>query len=108
MAGQFYSLVNKDLHKDRTTDISVGGIGMVTSYFLPHGLRVKLVLAGGILGINRLMRLKGEVCYCLNLKHGKYKCGIKFIDPPTTYLSKFNEYKSAYEKRKEPRITLSD
>ena len=105
---QVFSLSTKDMHKDKATDISGGGMGIIIKYFLPRGFRIKIALAGGIFGLTRFIRFKGVVCYCNYINHGNYKCGIKFIDPPAIHTLKFNEFKSSYEKRQTPRVTLSE
>jgi len=104
---QVFSLATKDLHKNKAVDISALGMGIITKYFLPHGLIIKIALKGHIFGIDRFIRLKGEIRYCNYIKQGNYKCGIKFINPPESYISKFNDFIVTYNKRKDPRIFLS-
>jgi len=104
----FFSLVEKGLSRGEAFNISVGGMGIFSKHFLPKGLRIKLAFSGKILGSDKFMRLKGEARYCNFIKRSHYKCGIKFIDIPVSYSSKLNEFISMFEKRQEPRISISD
>ncbi len=106
--GQPYQLEIKNVCRTKAFDISCGGMGIISKYFLPYGLRISIAFSAKILGLNKFFRLKGEVRYCNYIKPSNYKCGVKFINPPLLYSKKFSEFKSIFEKRKEPRVTLSD
>ncbi len=106
--GQPYQLGIKSACRDKAFDISSGGMGIISKHFLPTGLRIEIAFSGTTLGLKSFLRLKGEVRYCSCIKQSNFRCGIKFIDPPASYSAKFNEFKSVYEKRKDPRITLAE
>jgi len=106
--GQPYHEGLKNVYRNKAFDISPGGMGIISKHFLPTGLRIEIAFSGTILGLKKIIRRKGEVRYCSRIKQANYRCGIKFIDLLSSYSSKFNEFKLAYEKRKEPRITLSE
>lgn len=106
--GQPYHLEINNVCRDKAFDISSGGMGIISKHFLPTGLRIEIAFSGSILGLKKFLRLKGEVRYCNCIKQANYRCGIKFIDVPLSYSTKFNELKLANEKRQDPRITLSE
>jgi len=106
--GQLFSLKSGDRCRTKAFDISIGGMGIISKYFLPSGLRIKLAFSGDKLGLDKFfIRTRGEIRYCNYLKHSNYKCGIKFIDSPLLYSKKFNEFKAAFEKRDGVRLTLA-
>jgi len=106
--GQLFSLAAGDKCRTNAFDISAGGMGIISKYFLPCGLRIKLAFSGNKLGLDKFfIRTKGEIRYCNYIRHSNYKCGIKFIDSPLLYSKKFNEFKANYEKRKESRINFT-
>jgi len=103
-----FSLVEKSVCRDKAFNISAGGMGIIAKHYLPIGLRIKLVFSAKILGLNKIIGLKAEVRYCKFIKRSHYKCGIKFIDVPAAYSSKLMDFIAIFEKRKEPRIALSE
>ncbi len=106
--GQLFSLAFGDKYRTKAFDISIGGMGIISKYFLPSGLRIKLAFSGNKLGLDKFfVRTKGEIRYCNYLRHSNYRCGIKFVDSPLLYSKKFNEFKAAFEKRDETRLTLA-
>ena len=106
--GQPCKLAIKNACRDMAFDLSAGGIGIISKHFLPIGARIELVFSGSLLGLKKLLRLKGEVRYCTSINQANFRCGIKFIHPPESYSAKFNEFKLASEKRHDPRVHLSD
>jgi len=107
--GQLFSLATGDKCRTKAFDISIGGMGIISKYFLPSGLRIKLAFSGNKLGLDKFfVKTRGEIRYCNYVRHSNYKCGIKFIEAPLLYSKKFNEFKAAFEKRKDNRLTLTE
>lgn len=107
--GQPCKLEIKTTGRDMAFDLSSGGIGIISKHFLPIGLRIQIAFSGRMLGLNKYLRLKGEVRYCSSCsKQRNFRCGIKFINPPESYSAKFKEFRLSFEKRQYPRIRLSD
>ena len=103
-----FSLVKGDNFEVDILDISVGGIGVFSKYFLPRGLRLELQLEGKHFGLGEPIKIKGEVRYCNYAKASGYRCGVKFIDLPTEYKKKIANFIATYDRRAEPRYKLSD
>jgi len=89
-------------------DISVLGIGVLSRYFLPHGLILDLEIDGKLLGLNEVIKVKGEIRYCRYLKDVGYRCGIKFLDLSEDYQKAITKFISTSERRGEPRIKLAE
>lgn len=101
------SLANGNRFEARAYDISIGGIGLLTKYFLPKGLLLELEIEGGPFGLQERIIAKGEVTHCKNIQVHKYKCGIKFTDMSDKYIKVISQFIAGYEKRQSPRIKLS-
>ncbi|MBI4974568.1 MAG: hypothetical protein HZC19_01975 [Candidatus Omnitrophica bacterium] len=67
------------------TSIGILGISMYSKYYLPKGLQIGLEIDGKPFGLEELMNLKGELCYCRQVSHSKYNCGVKFMNIPNRY-----------------------
>ena len=98
-------------HSDSFTvdviDISTLGMGVYVDHFLPKGLIVQLNLKGKPFGLKKDMSINAEIRHCEYLKPFSYKCGIKFIDIPTTQIKSINKFIKKYDKRDHRRLTLS-
>lgn len=89
-------------------DISIGGIGVFSKYFLPKGLLLEVQIEGKPFGLDEPMKIKSRVCYCNYIKSSRYRCGIMFIDIPDDYKNNIAVFIRTYERRKEPRVKLSE
>jgi len=105
--GQNFSLSENNIFEANAIDISTLGMGIACKYFLPTGLRLEMEIAGEAFGLDSPMKAKGEVRWCNYNKQHQYRCGIKFIDISEEYKKKIIELIAAYERRKEPRLKLS-
>lgn len=101
------SLANGNRFEARAYDISVGGMGLFTKYFLPKGLLLELEIEGAPFGLKERIVAKGEVTHCKNFQVHKYKCGIRFTEMADKYIKTISQFVSSYEKRKNPRVELS-
>lgn len=105
---QNFSLAeSRDLEVD-AVDIGLLGMGVFSKYYLPKGLRLELEIGGEPFGLEKLMKVKGEIRYCIYLRASTYRCGIKFINLLSEYKDKIRKFIDAYERRKAPRVKLSD
>ena len=101
------SLANGNRFEAMACDISIGGIGLITKYFLPKGLLLELEIEGIPFELKERMTAKGEVAHCKNIQVRKYKCGIKFTQIDDKYIKAISQFISRYERRKNPRVSLS-
>lgn len=101
------SLAGGNRFEARAYDISVGGIGLVTKYFLPKGLLLELEIEGAPFKLKERITAKGEVTHCKNVQAHKYKSGIRFTEMADKYIKVIAEFVASYEKRKDPRVNLS-
>ena len=67
-----------------------------------------LEIDGAIFGLKETMKLKAEIRYCVYIKPRNYKCEIKFLSIPEKYKKAIAQFISSYEKRKKPRLNISD
>ena len=100
------SLANGNRFESRAYDISVGGIGLVTKYFLPKGLLLEMEIEGAPFGLQERIISKGEVSHCKNIQVHKYKCGVRFTEMADKYTKIIAQFVSSHEKRREPRVSL--
>jgi len=107
-AEQQVDLVDGNLFEVGIFDVSATGIGVISKHFLPKGLIVDLEMDGKLFGLNEAIKLKGEVRYCNFVQTALYKCGIKFIDTPESYTNAIANFVSANDRRKDPRVQLTD
>lgn len=107
-AGQKFSLAKGNIFEVEGIDISLGGLGVNSNYFLPKGLRIILEIKGELFGLKAPLKIKGEVCYCKFIKGSQYRCGIKFVDLPQEYKDKISNFVATFERRSEPRLKLAD
>jgi c-di-GMP-binding flagellar brake protein YcgR len=101
------SLAGGNRFEARAYDISVGGIGLLTKYFLPKGLLLELEIEGIPFGLKERITAKGEVTYCKNIQVHKYRCGIRFTEMADQYTKAIAQFVSSYERRSAPRVSLS-
>jgi hypothetical protein len=106
--GQKFLLSKGNTFEIEIADISTLGVGIISRFFLPKGLRIELEIDGKPFGLDNSMKIKGEVRYCNYIKSSRYRCGIKFIDISSQYLNKIKDFIATYEKREEPRLKLSE
>jgi len=105
---QRFTISQGDIFEVEVVDISVSGIGINSKYFLPKGLVIDIEIDGKTFDSNTVMRMKGELRYCRSVKVSRYRCGIKFIDPPVEYVKLIRDFITVNERRQEPRVKLSD
>jgi len=96
----------KEEFSGQAIDISLGGIGIYSEYYLPTGLLLELKIDGSVLGIQRQLEIKAEVRYCNFITQRKYRCGLKFVDLSKEDKAILAEFVKNAEKRKCPRIKL--
>lgn len=105
---QKFSLTQGKSFEARVVDISILGVGIVSRFFLPRGLILLLEIEGGFLGLKEPIKVKGEVRYCVYMKSFLYRCGLKFIELDTSVEKKLREFIRKNERRKEPRLKLTE
>ncbi|MCM8789405.1 MAG: PilZ domain-containing protein [Candidatus Omnitrophica bacterium] len=105
---QKFSLISGESFEVKAFDISILGIGIISKYFLPQGLILELEIPGEPFGLSGAMYIKGEIRYCIYIKGLGYKCGIKFLEITKEHTRAIGQFISTYERRKEPRLKLSD
>lgn len=103
-----FTISQGDTFEVEVVDISVSGIGIFSKYFLPKGLVLDIEIDGKIFGGSEIMKMKGELRYCRSVKLSKYRCGIKFVDPPQEYVKLLADFISKNERRQEPRIKIGE
>jgi len=103
-----FGLARGDVFELTTVDISESGIGVISEYFLPTGLILELEIEGVPFGAEKIMKIKGEIRYCIYKKNAGYRCGIKFLNILDEYQKNIAKLVSAYEQRKFPRLKLSE
>lgn len=103
-----FGLTCGDVFGLTAVDISESGIGVVSEYFLPKGLILELEIEGVPPDIEKIMTIKGEICYCTYKKNSGYKCGVRFIDLLDEYRSGIASVVATYELRKFPRVKLAE
>lgn len=101
------SLANGNRFEARAYDISIGGLGLLTKYFLPKGLLLEMEIEGAPFDLKERITVKGEVTHCKNIEVHKYKCGIRFTEMSDENIKVIAKLVAGYEKRKEPRVNLS-
>ena len=105
---QDFSLAEGDRFRVLALDVSVGGIGILSKYFLPTGLRIILAFPGKTFGFGNIIKTNGEIRYCKFIKQSGYRCGIKFIELPILYRKEIAKFVAKHEKREEPRVVLAE
>jgi c-di-GMP-binding flagellar brake protein YcgR len=105
---QKFGLSCGDSFKLIAVDISVAGIGVISKFFLPKGLILELEIEGIPPDLEKIMKIKGEIRYCMNKKNLGYSCGIKFLDLLDEYKNSITEFIATYEQRKFSRLKLSE
>ena len=106
--GQRFALSQDKALKVEVMDISKVGMGMISSCYFPKGLIIELQIDGAQFGLKELMRLKAEVRWCNYIKPSVYRFGVRFIHPPDIYVQAVSKFVSEHERRKEPRLKISD
>lgn len=101
------SLAGGNSFECRACDISAGGIGLITKYYLPKGLLLELEIEGVRFGLQGKFKVKGEVIHCKNIPAHGYKCGVKFTEIANEYRAAISQFISVCERRKDPRLDLS-
>lgn len=89
-------------------DISKMGIGLLSKYFMPKGLIVELQLNGDPFGLKETVKVDAEIRWCNYIKPSEYRCGVKFLNILAKYENAIAQFVSANERRKEPRLKLSE
>jgi len=105
---QKFSLISGEHFEVKALDISILGVGVLAKYFLPPGLILELEIAGQPFGLEEIIAVKGEIRYCVYMKGCGYKCGVKFLDLKNSYKEAIAQFIATYERRKEPRLKLSE
>lgn len=105
---QKFSLISGESFEVKAFDISMLGVGIISKYFLPPGLILELEITGEPFGLDEAVKIKGEVRYCIYIKGRGYKCGIQFVTISEKHSQAIARFISTYERRKEPRLKLSD
>ena len=107
-SGQGFALAGGSSFTVEAVDISELGLGIIFKCFLPKGLILELSINGEPFGLNEVIKIKGEVRHCRFLKDVGYRCGIKFLSISEVYRKAIAKFIEECERRKAPRIKLSD
>lgn len=107
-AQQKFGLVCGEIFEVNVVDITESGVGILSKFFLPKGLIVKLEIEGAVFNLKEIMKIKGEIRYCNYIKDLGYRCGVKFLNVPDIYREAISRFISSYERRKAPRIKLAE
>ena len=102
-----FGFANSDSFSIDVIDISTLGMGVYVDHFLPKGLIILLDIKGKPFGLKKDMSIKAEVRHCEYSKPFVYKCGVKFIDIPSTQIKSINKFIKKYDNREHQRLTLS-
>ena len=102
-----FGFTHSDSFSIDVIDISILGMGVYVDHFLPKGLIVLLDIKGKPFGLKKDMSIKVEIKHCEYLKPFAYKCGIQFIDIPSTQIKSINKFIKKYDNREHQRLTLS-
>ena len=105
---QKFGLTCGDVFKLIAVDISASGLGVMSEYFLPKGLILELEIEGMPFSPEKIMKIKGEIRYCVYKKNSGYRCGIIFLDILEEYKNSIAKLVATYEQRKFPRVNLSE
>ena len=101
------SLANGNRFEARAYDISAGGLGLLTKYFLPNGLLLEIEIEGAPFGLKERIKVRGEVSHCKNIQVHKYKCGIRFVGMVDEHIKVIEQFVSNHERRRKLRVNLS-
>lgn len=105
---EVFSLAQGKPVEATTIDISSLGMGVVTKYYLPKGLIMDLEIEGKSFGSKKSIKVKGEIRYCMYTGISGYRAGIKFINILGEDQDKISKFVEIYERRRSPRVKLSD
>jgi c-di-GMP-binding flagellar brake protein YcgR len=104
---QAFSLFEGNRFRINVVDLSTGGAGAASRYFLPTGLWVILAFPGKVFGSGKFTRVSAQVRYCKYIKHSSYKCGLKFAGLNPRQKAGLEKLLANLEKRSEPRFTIA-
>ena len=107
-AQQKFGLVCGKTCEINVVDISEGGVGILSKFFLPKGLIIKLEIEGAVFNLKEIMKIKGEIRYCKYTKDLGYQCGVKFLNLSDVYRETVSQFISMHERRRTPRIKLAE
>lgn len=105
---QKFSLSKGNTFEVNIVDISVGGMGVFSKYFLPKGLIIETQIEGKPFDLNEPMKIRGEIRFCSYAKSLGYRCGVMFLDISNEYKKIIADFIATYERRKEPRYNLPE
>jgi c-di-GMP-binding flagellar brake protein YcgR len=105
---QQFALAEGDSIKVNLLDISRLGMGILSKHFLPRGLIANFEIDGALFGFAETMKIKAEVRWCNYVRPSIYRFGVRFLDNPEKYMNAIEQFVSANERRKEPRLKLSE
>ena len=103
-----YSLARGRTIKVDAVDISVLGLGITSVYSFPVGTLVEAAIDGDVFGLSEPMLVKAEIRFCKYTEKAKYRCGMRFVDMDPKYFEIIRDLIRKYERRKDPRIKLTD
>ena len=105
---QQVALVGGNKIEANVFDVSVSGIGLGIKHFIPKGLIVSMEIDGTPFGLEGVVKVKGEICYCNYVQASLYKCGIRFVDVPKQFTKAINDLVTKHERRQDPRVELAE
>lgn len=98
---EHFGIEKKDINV-QVIDISSGGAGLLSKYFIPKGVIVGLSFQ--ISG--KMVEAKGEIRSAVSGGTGLTRLGVKFIEIGKGEIQLIEETLKEYERRKQSRLTL--
>jgi len=105
-AKQNFALVKGHRLEVTAFDVSLLGMGLISDYFLPAGLKIALAVSGESFGLKGTMKIKGEVRHCSYTRDRKYKLGVVFVKLNEEYKKAISNFIKSHEARRKPRLPL--
>lgn len=78
--------------KAEILDVSVIGLGLMAPIYIPKGAKAVITVEPPVFATEQTAKVVGEVRYCQQVKPGKYRLGIRFVEIEKPFLAKITEY----------------
>ena len=82
----------RESKKAEILDVSVVGFGLMAPIYFPKGIMAVINVDASTFKTEKPARIIGEVRYCQQMKEGKYRLGIRFVEIEKPILAKITEY----------------
>lgn len=78
--------------KAEILDVSCVGLGLMAPIYFPKGIMAVIDVDASTFNTEKPSRIIGEVRYCQQVKEGKYRLGVRFVEIEKPLLAKITEY----------------